>query len=151
MRSRTVLGLAAFLAAACVKSSGPNEPVVFDGSAVIHGRITSTSGLAVPNATAIVQFYGDTIREYGYYLHCGGLLRATASQQLDAEGDYRIEVVVPGGAGQKVCVEVTGDPHGLYSDVGLMKKYGGWVTLLNASGNAAPPELLVDVRYAETP
>ena len=135
----------------CSKQATLNDPVVLDGSAVIYGRILSTSGIVVPNATAIVQFYADTIRENSYYVHCGGELKATASQQLDAQGDYRIEVVVPGGAGQKVCVEVTGDPHGLYSDIGLMKKYGGWITPMNASGNAAPPELLVDVRYAEMP
>lgn len=140
--------VATFLLAACAKTA-PSGPVVFDGSAVIHGRITSTSGIVVPNATAIVALYADTIRVYDA-LRCGGLLKGTASQQLDAHGDYRIRVIVPGWAGQKVCVEVTGDPHGLYSDIGLKRQYGGWITLF-ASGSAAPPEFLVDVKYTETP
>ena len=150
MRSGIVVGFVAFLIAACTKSTAPKEPVVLDGSAVIYGKITSTSGIAVPNATAIVEFHADTVRIYDV-LHCGGALKGSASQQLDAAGNYRVEVVVAGAAGQKVCVEVTGDPHGLYSDIGLKKQYAGWITLLNASGNAAPPELQVDVKYTETP
>jgi hypothetical protein len=153
MRLRSAISVAiltGLVASACSSTMAPRDPVVVDGSAVVYGRITSTSGIVVPGATVIVEFYPDTTRMFSV-LQCSGPQFVTANQQLNATGDYRLEVVMPGGAGQKVCVEVTGDPHGLYSDIGLKRQYAGWVELRDATGSAAPNELHADVHYTETP
>jgi hypothetical protein len=151
MRTLTIVVSAALVVgAACSNRKLVNDPGEMPGSAVIFGRITSTSGIVVPGATAIVKLYTDSVR-VNTILFCSGQVLATDSQQLDAAGDYRLEMTAPAAAGRKVCVQVTGDPHGLYSDIGLQTKYAGFLTLGVAAANSAPVELQVDVRYAETP
>lgn len=139
--------VAAALAIGCLD---PYGPAVAEVSAVVYGRIRTTSGTVVPGADAIVELLSDTIRRPGYQPECaGGRVLAAVTQPLDASGDYRVVLSGRGPVGVRVCVQVTGDPHGIYSDVGLVRAYGGWLEL--RSGATARDSLRVDARYLEMP
>ena len=122
-----------------------------DGVATVFGRITTTSGLVVPDATVTVKFFGDTARTVWDELICAGEHVANASEDLDAEGDYEITIRASGAAGRRVCVEVTGDPHNKYSDVGLRRINAGWLVLSPSKPGTVAVAMRVDMKYAETP
>jgi len=149
LRTFAIVGVAAGFGAACLDGTAPRSS---DVSAVVFGRILTTSGMAVPGADAVVEFLSDTTRFPGHEPECAGeRILSAVTQPLDQAGDYRVELTGPAQAGLRVCVQVTGDPHGLYSDVGLRVAYGGWVTLRAANGVTARDSLRVDVRYHEMP
>ncbi|MDQ6634578.1 MAG: hypothetical protein M3Z10_07445 [Gemmatimonadota bacterium] len=136
---------------ACGSSTAPACSPTCDTRAIVYGRIVSTSGVIVPGATAIVRLYPDTLRVNPFVLKCvNGTPIASASQQLDLTGSYRVEIAAREVPGQRLCVEVTGDPHGLYSDIGLKTQYAGWVTMRDV-GFGSPDSLRADVKYSETP
>jgi len=142
------LPLSAFVIA-CPNSTAP---VNADVGAVVFGRITTTSGLVVPGASAVVELLSDSIRHPPYPPECvGDRILPAITQSLDATGNFRVELSGRAAVGRRVCVQVTGDPHGLYSDVGLKRAYGGWVELRRVDGIIPRDSLRVDVRYTETP
>jgi hypothetical protein len=144
MRRLAYLASGLALVIAC---NGPTAPAT--GSAIVFGRITSTSGIVVPGATAIVKLFSDTLRTSFGLLQCAGDTVATADQQLDATGNYRLEIAAP-TTDRRVCVELTGDPHGLYSDIAIKRSYVGWLEL-RAVGNGPRDSLRADLKYTETP
>ncbi len=149
----TAVGLAAGLLGwmGCGSSTAPVCSQNCDTRAIVYGRITSTSGVLVPGATAIVRLYSDTLRVNPFVVKCvNGPVLASVSQQLDSTGSYRVALDVRGVPGRRLCVEVTGDPHGLYSDIGLKIQYGGFVQMRDAI-SGPPDSLRVDVKYTETP
>lgn len=120
--------------------------------AIVYGRILTTSGMAVPGATAIVEVYSDTISNPPYPPDCtGDTLLASVSQDMDAEGDYRLEISGTAPVGTRACLMVTGDTHGIYSDVGTRRAYAGWVELRPLNGPTPRDSLRFDFRYWETP
>lgn len=143
-----VLALLALLLA-CPSST---SPIYDDVGAIVFGRITTTSGLVVPGASAVVELLSDSIRRPPYPPECAGeRVLPAVTESLDAAGNYRVQLSGRAAVGRRVCVQVTGDPHGLYSDVGIMRTYGGWVELRRISGTTPRDSQRVDVRYAEMP
>ena len=144
-----MIGVAAVLAAT-VACSDPLPPFC-DGTcaltAIVYGTVRATSNYGVPNATVTVRLLADTSRN-GFVVSCAGDTVARASQDMDTTGVYRLQLHA-GGSRRKVCVEVTGDPHGLYSDVGLKKQYGGFVELRPTANRSDVDSVRVIVKYSE--
>ena len=136
-------------AISCRSTTAPACEATCDGDLVVFGQATVWTGMAVPGATVTVQLIADTTQVYG---NCTGTSAlAVASQPLDAAGNYRLPIVAAGAAGRSVCVEVTADPHGWASDVGIKHVSGGVVQLHSAPAGGQPDSIRVDMHYSELP
>lgn len=136
-------------AISCSNATAPCDASC-DGDLVVYGQATVTwSGMAVPGATVTVQLYADTTRTWR---DCAGTTPLVgATQQLDTAGNYRLPIVASGAAGRWVCLEVTADPHGWASDVGVNHLSGGVIQLRPVSEGGQSDSVRVDLHYSELP
>lgn len=133
-----------------IMSCSTVSPPISDVSGIVFGRITSTSGVVVRGATVIIETTTDSTGQAPWSSQCtGSSVLAVRREQLDTAGFYRIELRGRAVAGRRVCVEVTGDPHGIFSDIGLKRVFGGWLELRPSDGLTPRDSVRVDVRYTE--
>lgn len=132
----------------CGSVTAPACDAACNGDLTVFGRASVTwSNSAVPGATVTVRLYADTTRTL--YDCSGTTPLAVATQPIDTTGNYRVPIVVPDAASRWVCVEVTADPHGWASDVGLNHVSGGVIQLRATPDGAKPDSLRVDIHYSE--
>lgn len=112
----------------------PSCAATRDTGAIVFGTVTANADFVVPGATVLVQLFVDSGKLHDSFTQCGGSAIASASASLDANGGYRLELHSTEAAGTRVCIEVSADQHGAFSDVGARRYRAGRIELRPSDG-----------------